>query len=61
MKEIRKKVKETLIAQGGVIYNFNINNLVARYGCRVCAIQNAIDYFRYSPQQANFREAHNIH
>ena len=59
-KEIRTEVKNTLIAQHGEIYNFNINNICARYGCGCCEVQNAISYFMYSPQQKKFREAYNI-
>lgn len=60
VKEIRNEVKKAIIAQDGKFYNFNFNNLVA-LGATGTQIQNATNYFRYSPQQAVFREKYNFH
>ena len=60
VKEIRNEIKNAIIAQDGKLYNFNFNNLVA-LGANGTQIQNAANYFRYSPQQAAFREKYNFH
>ena len=59
--ELRKIVKNTIIAQGGKIYGFNCTNIYEFYGVSVTDLQNAINYFQYSPQQAKFRETYNFH
>lgn len=59
--ELRKEVKKIIIAQNGEIYNYNLNNLKAAYGVDVTMLQNAVNYFEYSPQQAAFREKYNFH
>lgn len=59
-KEIREAIKNTIIAQGEV-YNFNLNNIVAKYGCTLTEACNALNYFTYSPQQKRFRETYNFH
>lgn len=51
----RKAVKAIIIAQNGTVYNYNINNL-RNIGYDGTDIQNALNYFKYSPQQAKFRE-----
>lgn len=61
ISELRKVVKQTIIAQGGKLYGFNINNIQAAYGVNYSQVQNAISYFAYSPQQAKFRAAYNFH
>lgn len=61
MKQLREEIKNTIIAQDGKLYNFNLNNLMAKYGCTSVELQNACNYFRFSPQQAKFREAYNFH
>jgi hypothetical protein len=61
VKELREEIKRIIIAQGGEIYNFNYNNLKARYGITVTQFQNTVSYFQYSPQQAKFRETYNFH
>lgn len=60
-KELRAIVKNQIIAQGGKLYNFNCNNIKNAYGVTVTDIQNAINYFRFSPQQAKFRATYNFH
>lgn len=59
-KEIRQEIKNAYIAQGGKLYNFNLTNIARRYNVGACEVQNAMNYFRYSPQQAAFREKHNV-
>lgn len=59
--ELRKIVKQTIIVQGGKFYNFNTNNLVVAYGVSSIDVQNALNYFSYSPQQASFRKATGWH
>lgn len=58
--ELRKIVKANIIAQGGKLYNYNYNNAQAVYGCNATEWQNAVSYFKYSPQQAKFRAEHNF-
>ena len=60
-KEIRKIVKNNIIAQGGKLYNYNLNNIRAMYGVNETDLQNAVNYFQYSPQQAKFRAKYNFH
>lgn len=59
-KELKALIKETIIAQGGKLYNFNVNNIRKAYGVDGVAIQNAINYYQYSPQQAKFRAEYNF-
>ena len=54
LKVLRTEVRNILAAQGGKMYGFNINNLVAA-GYNATDIQNAVNYFRLSKQQAKFR------
>jgi len=61
VKEIRTKVKKVLIAKGGTMLNADSIELTNRYGISCIDIQNALNYFKYSPQQKAFREAYNIH
>jgi hypothetical protein len=60
-KEVRSLVKEIIIAQGGKVYNYNVNNLRSVYGLTGTQIQNALSYFRFSPQQSTFRSKYNFH
>ena len=60
-KEIRAIVKNNIIAQGGKLYGFNFNNIRDVYGVSGTQIQDAMNYFKYSPQQAKFRETYNFH
>ena len=55
-KELKSIVKNILIAQGGKAYGYNCNTLRAQ-GYDTTAIQNAFNYYRYSPTQAKFRES----
>ena len=59
--ELRKALKEIIIAQGGKLYNYNFNNLNKMYGVSYGDMQNAMNYLQFSPQQANFRAAYNFH
>lgn len=58
--EIRAIVKNNIIAQGGKLYNFNLTNIMNTYGIGVTELQNAVNYFQYSPQQAAFRAKYNF-
>ena len=60
-KELRTIVKNQIVAQGGKLYNFNCNNIKNAYGVTATDIQNAINYFQFSPQQAKFRATYNFH
>jgi len=60
-KKLRNIVKNNIIAQGGKLYGFNCNNIAQMHGVAHTEIQNAMNYFRYSPQQAKFRETYNFH
>jgi len=60
-KELREIVKTTIIAQNGKLYGFNSTNIRNMYGASSTAIQNAINYFKYSPQQKTFRETYNFY
>lgn len=60
-KELKALIKKTIIAQNGKLYNFNVNNIRNKYNVDGTAIQNAINYFQFSPQQAKFRETYNFH
>ena len=55
LKELKPIVKTILIAQDGKFYGFNFNMLINRGYCGT-DIQNAVNYFQYSPQQKKFRE-----
>ena len=59
-KEVRQLVKDAIIAQGGKLYNFNFNNLKALYNIDSVQLQNAMNYYKYSPQQAAFRSKYNF-
>ena len=61
IKQIREEVKKAIIAQNGKLYNFNLNNIQKIYGCDAVDLQNAVNYFRLSPQQKKFRETYNFH
>lgn len=58
--ELRKIIKEMIIAQNGKLYNYNINNIVAVYGVDSLKVTNTINYFRFSPAQADFRSTYNF-
>lgn len=54
LAEVKKEVKAMIIAQNGKLYNYN-HILLMNRGYDSTDIQNATNYFRYSPQQATFR------
>lgn len=63
-KEIRNEVKGIIIANNGVVLNADLEKIYKRF--RVVAgnevvsmVQNALSYFRFSPQQAEFRKKYN--
>lgn len=54
-KQVRDAVKNLIIEKGANnILNRHITEVVERIGCTYCDVQNAMSYFRYSPQQAKF-------
>lgn len=58
-KQVRDAVKNLIIEKGANnILNRHITEVVERIGCTYCDVQNAMSYFRYSPQQAKFRECY---
>lgn len=58
-QQVRTAVKNLIIEKGfSSIINQHVNELVARLGCTHCDVQNAMDYFKYSPQQKKFRECY---
>jgi hypothetical protein len=58
-KQVRDTVKNLIIEKGANnILNRHITEVVERIGCTYCDVQNAMSYFRYSPQQAKFRECY---
>ena len=59
--ELRAIVKQAIIAQDGNLYGFNCTNWRNTYGVSGTQVQNAINYFKYSPQQEKFRTTYNFH
>lgn len=63
-KEIRNEVKGIIIANNGVVLNADLEK-VYKHFCVVAGkevvsmVQNALSYFRFSPQQAEFRKKYN--
>ena len=56
MKEIREEIKRLVISKGlDNIINADLNEINARTGASYCAMQNEMDYFRYSKQTAKYR------
>ncbi len=54
-KETKAEIKNLVIEHGANgICNYHLNELVDQ-GHNVTNLQNAIDYFRYSPQAAKYR------
>lgn len=50
-KQVREAVKNLIIEKGANnILNRHITEVVERIGCTYCDVQNAMSYFRYSPQ-----------
>ena len=53
--ETRKAVKELILKVGiDGVYNYHINELVDN-GHKIINVSNALDYFRYSPKTAKYR------
>lgn len=64
-KQLRNEIKSIIIANKGEILNADIVRLYDRFqpiaGINVVSmVQNAISYFRFSPQQAQFRAKYNF-
>ena len=60
-KQVRQEVKAALIAQNGKLYGYNVETIAAAHGCKHTDVQNAYNYFRFSPQQKAFRELYNVY
>ena len=58
--EIRKAVKN-VIATKGRISGYDVNDIREALKCSAVDIQNAMNYYRYSPQQKTFRETYNYY
>ena len=58
-KEIKAEVKK-LIEQIGMsnVTGGQITEIVEKLGCTHFQVEEAMDYFRYSPTQEKFRECH---
>ena len=59
-KEIRAEVKKLLVAKNGKMINADWTALVQQFNISYTDIQNAYNYFRFSPQQSTFRATYNI-
>jgi hypothetical protein len=64
-KEIRNEIKGIIIANKGVVLNADVVAIYDRFrplaGIEIVSIvQNAISYFRFSPQQEEFRKKYNF-
>lgn len=59
---IRNEVKAMIIANNGRLVNSHLSQIYYKYRnvADVTMVQNAISYFRYSPQQASFRTKYNF-
>lgn len=58
-KQIRAEVKSIIIENGiNNVLNCHLADVAKKCNCSICDTQNALRYFMYSPQQANFRATH---
>jgi len=54
--EVRAEIKKLVIRKGlNNILNADLNEIHERTGAGYCQMQNAISYFKYSPQTAKYR------
>lgn len=54
--QVRKEIKALVINKGlGNILNADLNEIHNRTGASYTQMQNALNYFRYSPQTAKYR------
>ncbi|MER2108178.1 MAG: hypothetical protein ABS949_14690 [Solibacillus sp.] len=55
--EIRNAVKEIAMQVGlNNILNMHVTAIAEKHNCSCSTVQNAMNYFLYSPQQKAFRE-----
>ena len=55
--EVRKEIKALILRKGiNNIINADLNEIHNRTGAGYCQMQNAMSYFRYSPQTAKYRQ-----
>lgn len=56
-KEVRNEIRMLVIAKGlDNILNADLNEIHDRTGATYTQMQNAMSYFRYSPQAAKYRK-----
>lgn len=54
--EVRREIKRLVIEKGiNNIINADLNEIHHRTGATYCQMQNALSYFRFSPQTAKYR------
>ena len=58
--KLRTVVKNMIIKRGGMINGYDVRRIMDTYGVHACDVQNALSYFRFSPQQASFRAKYGI-
>lgn len=55
-KEVRKEIRNLVITKGlNNIINADLNEIHERTGATYTQMQNAINYFHFSPQAAKYR------
>lgn len=58
-KAVRNEVRQLIIKVGmNNITGGDFVTIAEKLGCTHCDIQNALSYYRYSPQQEGFRLCH---
>lgn len=58
-KQVRTEVKKLIMKIGyRNILNRHVTEIVEKIGCTYCDVQNAMSYFKYSPQQEKFRNCY---
>ena len=55
--QVRAEIKKLVISKGlKNILNADLNEIHERTGAEYCQMQNALNYFQYSPQTAKYRQ-----
>ena len=52
--KLRNIVKKAIIKRGGMLSGYDVVAIMEEYGVHASDIQNAINYFQFSPQQEKF-------
>jgi len=58
--EVRRAVKAVIVNKGGLT-GYDVNAIKAALKCNCVDVQNAINYFQFSPQQKTFREMYDFY